>query len=416
MERPTSYTEVSRRFPTHVAEAVADLRRGKSKLRLMDPKDMKWEFHWATRIRSHGIADLLSGKAQADDEAEDAKSAEESAKDEIKNTLVKLVCKAGHGRGYSKSKMKVPREIAAEIRKRHIEAKKEQEIADNLSPQEREAEIRKLLSQLGPGVIGIQVGPQGARAVDPLKALGDALREEGAEEVPVSKTDPKDIEGVPSLQDEVQRMAGELGMPPLNFEGHKELQGLVMGKALTYGELRKAAAEKRPVWCRYKEHGEDGYRVNEANYVEIQKDGKGREYANFDNGSSFCAGDIEIEGFKDDEIVSDDGCGEGVFEVFEAKQPGLDLKAVRDKIIGGEKDFLRQMLANVPSHVPPEAVQAVKDRLQSLEDGTIDVQVQKVKRTTIDDLLNADLDTLSANFQAHARKKLKGRDGPPLGR
>jgi len=36
----------------------------------------------------------------------------------------------------------------------------------------------------------------------------------------------------------------------------------------------------------------------------------------------------------------------------------------------------------------------------------IRIEVQKIKRTTIEDLLNADLDTLSANFQTHAKKVL----------
>lgn len=386
MERQTSYTEVSRRFPTHVAEALADLRRGKSKLRNIAPEDMTWLFDWATRIRAHSFNDLISGKAQADQAAEEAKTAEESAKDEIKNTLVRLVCKAGHGRGYSKSKMKVPREIANEIRERHKKTKAEDEEAAaraaKQTPQEREAEIRKLLSQLGPGVIGIQVGPPPA---------------------------PE-----PTLQSEVERMGKDLGIN-FNFQPHKELQGYVRGKRkLTYGDLKKAAAEKTPVWCRYKEHGEDGYRVDDANFVEISEDGKS---AIFDNGTSF-GSDTDLEGRNDADIVDDDGCGEGVFEVFEAVKPGgLDLKAVRDKIINGEKDFLKQMLANQPPGGAPQwAVDAVKKKLQSLEDGTLDVDVQPVKRHSVDDFLNADLDTLTANFQSHAKKKLKGRDGPPIGR
>lgn len=392
MELETSYTEVKKRFPKQVAAAVAEIRKGKSRDKDMPEKEMRWVFDICVTIKATSFQDLLSGKAQDDEEREDAMTAEEAAKDEIKRTHVGIVAKAGRARGFAKLP-KVPFEVAREIRRRHKELKKEQEAEEKrqatLTPEQKQKEIEDLLAQL-PGVVGVTI--------------------------PVQQPEQ------PTLEDEVKKLAGELSEKiegfNVKFEPDKDLQGLVPGKALTYGELRKAAAEKTPVWCRYKEHGEQGYRVNDANHVEIQKDGKGREYASFDNGSSFSAGDIEIEGHKDDEVIRDDE-GEGIFEVFEAKKPGMDLKAIRDKLIDGDKKFLKDMLANVPSNVPQEAVDAVKKKLADLEAGKVDdaydVQGARPAKKTMDDFLNADLDSLAANFQQHAREKLKGRNRP-LGR
>ena len=91
------------------------------------------------------------------------------------------------------------------------------------------------------------------------------------------------------------------------------------------------------------------------------------------------------------------------------------IESVQKQMIEEEKDYLKRMLANIPPHVSPEAIATVRKKLEDLEAGRpsqVVQSVEKVKKTTVEDLLAAsddDLDKLAAQFTVHARKQLKGR-------
>lgn len=102
--------------------------------------------------------------------------------------------------------------------------------------------------------------------------------------------------------------------------------------------------------------------------------------------------------------------------------PTIDLtdktQQIKDFFLGqhqAEKDYLERMLANVPANVPPWAVDAVRKKLEAMENNgppKVTVEEGKVTRHTVQELLDADdaaLDKLAANYAAHARHKLKGK-------
>jgi hypothetical protein len=93
-----------------------------------------------------------------------------------------------------------------------------------------------------------------------------------------------------------------------------------------------------------------------------------------------------------------------------------ELQRIQKAMVEDEKDYLKRMLADIPPHVPARAVDEVRKKLQDLEDGkpssVIVDSIQKVHKTTVEDLMavgGEDLDKMAANFAAHARNKLKGR-------
>jgi hypothetical protein len=154
-EMPISYTEAMRRFPVQVKEALADLRKGKSKDKGMPPKDMKWGYGWGVEIRGYHFKQLIDGTAQADRVKDEAMTLDEAVADEVSRTKLGLWCKAGRGFGRS-SNMPVPEELVAEIRKRHEAARSQKEENAKLTPEERHKKIQELLGQL-PGVTAVSV-------------------------------------------------------------------------------------------------------------------------------------------------------------------------------------------------------------------------------------------------------------------
>lgn len=311
MDREISYTDAKRRFPKQVKDALADLRRGKSKDKDMAPKDMKWGYGWGVEVRAHSFKELLDGTAQKHQAKKDAMTLEESVADEVKRIRgLGLWCKAGRGIGRSRLPMPVPDELVEEIRKRHEAARAQQEKADKLTPEEREKEVRRLLGSLGPGLFGLGFCPDKSGSItremieeqpkDPLKALGDALRVDGAQDIKVSETKADDLKGVPTI------------------------------------DLTNKTQQIRDFFAQQHE---------------------------------------------------------------------------------GDKQYLRNMLANIPPGVPQIAIDAVRNTLNELEQNGVPqvvVEEGKVTKHTVEELLDADDDKLAKlaeNFSAHARKKLKDGNG-----
>lgn len=124
------------------------------------------------------------------------------------------------------------------------------------------------------------------------------------------------------MQKMVESIAEEIGVK-LNFEPAKALQAYKKGRALTMGDLKKAAKMKTPVWVYYKEHGGEFPRINHAQWVDIE-----RKSFIFSDGTSF-GSDMDIG--PDEAPATDPKCGEGHFEVFEA------IKMTKEEEIGLKK-------------------------------------------------------------------------------
>lgn len=114
MKFPMNYGELKRRYPLQVAEAIAEIRNGRSKDRYMSEEDMQWSVDWYTTITSYSVSDLMNNHAQTCELIWHDLSAVQKTKDIIRRSKVWLSAKAGRAKGTS-SFIKMPREIAEQI-------------------------------------------------------------------------------------------------------------------------------------------------------------------------------------------------------------------------------------------------------------------------------------------------------------
>jgi len=134
---------------------------------------------------------------------------------------------------------------------------------------------------------------------------------------------------VDRMKDQIHRMAKDLGMPPIKFDPDADLHNFVRGKPLLVGELRALPA-KSVVYVWYKEHGEDGPRIDQAMRISKydESDPANANTWGLEDGSSFGAdftptGDFasktgEFATPPDTAACFDEGCGEGEMYLFHA--------------------------------------------------------------------------------------------------
>lgn len=116
-----------------------------------------------------------------------------------------------------------------------------------------------------------------------------------------------------AMEDAVQKMFGELAPgAKIQFDADEALSGYRKGRPLNMLGVKKAAAEKRPVWVYCKAHDEDSPRSNHAFRVTLSDDGV---YFGFEDGSSW-AHDMEVG--PDEAVAADGKHGWGVLQIFEA--------------------------------------------------------------------------------------------------
>lgn len=146
--------------PTEAEQAIEMLRRSRSKLRHADPRSLKWEFAWATRVHSHSFRDLMSGKARADDEAQKKLTLEERIADQAHRTFVSVCV---HSYGARLPLDTVPDEIMSRIVSAQTESFAKEQRTAAMSPEEREAEVKALLQKLSgtPGFAVVKVRRHG---------------------------------------------------------------------------------------------------------------------------------------------------------------------------------------------------------------------------------------------------------------
>lgn len=123
---------------------------------------------------------------------------------------------------------------------------------------------------------------------------------------------------------EIARMTQDLGIPPLKFNADQDLKNFRRGHPLTVGTLR-ALPKDAIVWVYYKEHGEQGPRINGP--MRASKDDVEDRWG-LEDGSSFAAEfvptgeyDSENGGFKvapDEAECFDESGGEGEMRLFRA--------------------------------------------------------------------------------------------------
>lgn len=129
---------------------------------------------------------------------------------------------------------------------------------------------------------------------------------------------------VETMKSEINRMAKDLGMPEVKFDADRALSAYGRGKPLTLGELR-ALPENAVVFVWYKEHGEEGPRINHPMRASKMPD---EDTWGLEDGSSFAAeftptGDYDHEAGtfavpSDATECFDEGGGEGEMRLYHA--------------------------------------------------------------------------------------------------
>lgn len=99
------------------------------------------------------------------------------------------------------------------------------------------------------------------------------------------------------MMSEIQKMAGELGCGPIQFEADADLNNYKKGKPMTFGELRAIAKTKGIAWLTLKEEGKS--RGSRAYNVSMTASDR---CFFFDNGSSW-ASDMSEEKKPDSELA-----------------------------------------------------------------------------------------------------------------
>lgn len=153
MELPITYTEVKKRYPKHVAEVIASLRKGTSKNKNAVPNKLKWKFYWGVRIgglvNGHDFLDMLAG--QTAPPKPKVLTEDQHVADYASRASISLVGTIG-GHRYSsylgKSSATLPKEIEDSVRAAFRKEQTETARINKLTPQELDAETQQALKEL----------------------------------------------------------------------------------------------------------------------------------------------------------------------------------------------------------------------------------------------------------------------------
>lgn len=155
MDIKMGYETLLARHPEAVEQAVAKLRKSRSKYRNADPATLSWRYSWGVVCKSYSAADLFNGKARAADERHRAMTIEERINDEARRSRVTLGVSTGY---YSDPLEVVPPEIMNRIRADYLKEQEDEARVAALTPEQREKEVEGLLRQLqGPGFFTFSV-------------------------------------------------------------------------------------------------------------------------------------------------------------------------------------------------------------------------------------------------------------------
>jgi len=167
MKIKISYERARTGFPEAVKEAVAKLRKGRSKHRNAAPADLRWSLSWGVRIEGGAFSfkDLLDGTARARAAARRAMTVEERIADEVRRVFasVEAAIPTGHCYYGGAPLTPVPDEIVRYITERKTEIYREEQREERrvaaMSDEERAAEAEQLLNKLRgtPGFVEVNL-------------------------------------------------------------------------------------------------------------------------------------------------------------------------------------------------------------------------------------------------------------------
>jgi len=158
MRRPVTYEEVQTRYPQRVAEALARLRKSKSKWRNASPETLTWAYSWSKQAKAMSLFDVLA--EMKNPQPKKVLTEQQRVDEEIGAYTLNLDIETP-GAHYWSEKFSIdelPPEIVEEVRARIQADTKEKERIDALTPEQQEEELEELLKQLRkPGFFEIHI-------------------------------------------------------------------------------------------------------------------------------------------------------------------------------------------------------------------------------------------------------------------
>ena len=147
-----SYTQAKKRHPQAVKALMAKLAKGNSKEKGAKPSDLKWSYETCEAIGMTGGKKGLMGILQA------GPRKPPTAAERLANTTTTLVGKIG--RWWSREPLGGnPPEVKTLLDKQEADDKVEQALIDAMTPEERQADLDRLVGELSGmgGFIGISI-------------------------------------------------------------------------------------------------------------------------------------------------------------------------------------------------------------------------------------------------------------------
>lgn len=110
-----SYDDALKRFPTAVAEALAALKKSRSKYKKDDPATMEWGLSYGIKARNSGsIYDMMANAGKPD--PYDSMTLEERVEDAVSRTIASVVVLTPRTGYFSRQMAEVPEEIREQYR------------------------------------------------------------------------------------------------------------------------------------------------------------------------------------------------------------------------------------------------------------------------------------------------------------
>lgn len=163
MFRIVAFEEIKNRYPQHVKEVIAKIRKSRGKHKNDAPETFKWGFTFSVRIEG-GIMgtdfmQMIAGAKPFPKEKE-FKSEDSYVADFARRAMVFVgATKNTKTIWASQEKIELPREIEEDVRKQRQEELAEKARITALTPEERDRETNEALRQLrrSPGFVEMRI-------------------------------------------------------------------------------------------------------------------------------------------------------------------------------------------------------------------------------------------------------------------
>lgn len=149
MKIDITFEQALERHPKAVEQVIKKLRSGKSKHKDDDPSTLNWHYSYGIAVQGYSFAEVLAGKPQ-EDQSKEPDTAEGIVEDQL-NRVAGLVLTADKGRWWAGGVQLGdyrPPEMKEQFLKHAQEQLDEKNRVNQLTDEEREAELQECLAEL----------------------------------------------------------------------------------------------------------------------------------------------------------------------------------------------------------------------------------------------------------------------------